>query len=341
MDLQTKARLNEGILEMTAQRYGIAREQLESLGGFESFIYAFTAPDGGQRILRLAHTARRSEQLILGEVDFINHLAAGGATVARAVPSANTRLVEPIDDGHGGAFLATAFERAPGVPPKRFGHTPALYVAWGRLLARMHAASVAYTPTDAAWRRPDHDGWASAGVEDLHTFLPADQPLVRHRHHELRAALRDLPRDAASFGLVHYDAHGGNLLVDGPADDPLLTVFDFDDCCHAWFAADIAIVLYYVLMHSDDPAAMTAQVLPDLLRGYRDVRPLDPVWLAAFPLFLKQREFDLYAVVHRSFDVASPGHADSWGARFVAKHRPRIEQGVPVVDIDFAALAGE
>ena len=57
--------------------------------------------------------------LISGEVDWINYLARGGASVAKAVDSEQGNLVEPIDDGQGGQFLATAFVRAPGGPPSQ------------------------------------------------------------------------------------------------------------------------------------------------------------------------------------------------------------------------------
>jgi amicoumacin kinase len=67
-------------------RYNIPSDKIELLDGFESFIYRFQRPDG-QFILRIGHSSRRSPDLIRGEVDWINYLAAGGALVARAILS--------------------------------------------------------------------------------------------------------------------------------------------------------------------------------------------------------------------------------------------------------------
>jgi len=55
------------------------------------------------------------------------------------------------------------------------------------------------------------------------------------------------------------------------------------------------------------------------------------------PWFLKLREIDLYAVIHRSFDVDHL--TDSWVSRFMEGRRDRIEQGVPYVEYDFPRLA--
>lgn len=118
MENEIRDRFNEEILAQARQRYGIAADQITLLDGFESFMYEY-AQDGGAFILRLGHSRRRSPEMIRGEVDWINYLAAGGAGVARAVLSANGKLVEEISDGHGGAFLATAFEKAAGGPVRQ------------------------------------------------------------------------------------------------------------------------------------------------------------------------------------------------------------------------------
>jgi Ser/Thr protein kinase RdoA (MazF antagonist) len=72
------------------------------------------------------------------------------------------------------------------------------------------------------------------------------------------------------------------------------------------------------------------------LKGYRRSNRLDPKWLKEVPYFLKMREIDLYAVIHRSFDVENL--ENQWCARFMDKRRSRIEQGIPYVDFDFETL---
>src|SRR5689334_17660522 len=116
MEQLIKDRYNDRVLQKAMECYGISREQIHLLDSFESFIHEFERGDGSY-ILRIAHSSRRNEALIQGEVDWINYLAAGGVSAARAILSKHGNLVEAIDDGQGGAFLATAFVKAQGQAP--------------------------------------------------------------------------------------------------------------------------------------------------------------------------------------------------------------------------------
>ena len=330
MEKRIRERFNDGILQSAMQRYGIAPGHIRLLDGFESFMFEFER--GAQEyILRLAHSLRRSEALILGEADWINYLVGGGASAAQAVPSARDRLVELIDDGRGGHFLATAFARAPGRPPWEVGWTPELYETYGRLLGRMHALTQHYQVPDPAWRRPE---WDDPLMLDAGRNLPASEALAIERHRQVVEHVQSLARDRASYGLIHFDAHGGNLLVDQSG---AITLFDFDDCLYSWFAYDLAIVLFYVVTGVEDPASVAGAFLPPFLRGYRRENRLDPGWLHELPWFLKLREIDLYGVIHRSFDVDNLDNP--WCARYMQDRKRRIEEAVPYLDFDLDALA--
>ena len=97
MDQLIKDRYNDTILQEAMRLYGITNDQIHSLDAFESFIYEFER-DSQAYILRIAHSFRRSESLVLGEVDWINYLAQGGVSVAKAIRSESGKLVEGIED---------------------------------------------------------------------------------------------------------------------------------------------------------------------------------------------------------------------------------------------------
>ena len=120
MEKRIKDRFNEQILGRTKRHFGIADDQIQLLDGFESFIYEFERQNQSY-ILRIGHSFRRSEPLIQGEVDWMNYLAAGGASVSKAILSEDGNLVEAIDDGRDVYFLATAFVKAAGKPPWEVG----------------------------------------------------------------------------------------------------------------------------------------------------------------------------------------------------------------------------
>jgi amicoumacin kinase len=311
------------------QRYGISNGQIRPLDAFESFIYEFKrGPDAF--ILRISHSLRRSENLIRGEVDWTNHLAAGGVSVARAVASATGQWVEPIEDGLGGQFLATAFVKAPGCSPWELW-SPELYETYGKLLGSMHALAEGYQPPHPEWKRPE---WDDEIMEFVDRYLPPSETLTRAKYQLLCDHLRSLPKGDSTYGLIHQDAHGSNLFVD---ESGAITLFDFDDCAYSWFINDIAIVLFYIVMDAEDWPAFTRQFMTHFLRGYRQEHRLDPKWLQEIPVFLKMREMELYAVMHRDFDVSDIDNA--WCARFMRDRKFKIEHEVPFIDFDFESLA--
>jgi Ser/Thr protein kinase RdoA (MazF antagonist) len=309
-------------------RFGIAENQITLLDGFESFIYEFSREDG-DFILRVGHSLRRTPELIQGEVDWINYLAAGGANVAQAILSVQGNLVERLDDRHGDQFLATAFVKAPGGHPQREDWTPEFIQHYGRVMGRIHALSKDYEPSDPSWRRTE---WDSPGNLEIAEWLPASETGVLSQFQILMRHFETLSKDRQSYGLIHQDAHAGNFYIHNGE----ITLFDFDDCVYGWFIYDIAMVLFYAAVGTQDASAFTAWFMPPFLRGYRQENTLDPVWLPEIPHFLKLREIDLYALIHRSFDVENLD--DPWCANYMHGRKARIEAGVPFIEYDWGSL---
>ena len=331
MDPKIASRFNDQILQAAMRNYNIAADQIELLDGFESFIYKFQRPDG-QFILRIGHSDRRSPNLIRGEVDWINYLAAGGASVARAILSENGNLVEPVDDNQGGEFLCTAFVHAPGKSLRRDQINDRLFRNYGHLIGKMHALAKTYQVSDPDWKRY---AWDSTENNTAERQMPAKEVIAMEKYRAVLAHLRSLPRDTESYGMIHQDAHAGNFFVD---DEFRLTLFDFDDCVYGHFIYDIAMVLFYTAMGEPDPAEYTGRFMPVFLSGYREENRLDPAWLAELPHFMKLREIDLFAAIHFSYeDGDNPDHP--WCARYMKGRREKIEGDVPFITFDWSSLA--
>ncbi len=170
-------------------------------------------------------------------------------------------------------------------------------------------------------------------MDDL-AFIPEDEREVLEHFHALHDHIQSLPTDRKSYGLIHRDAHLGNMLIDNSGK---ITLSDFDDCAYSWFVDDIAIVLFYASMWSDDAAAFTASFMPSFLRGYAHENGLAPEWLGEIGTFLKLREIELYAVIHRSFDMSNL--QDPWCAAYMNGRRERIEHGIPYIDFPLETLS--
>ncbi len=330
MEGRIKERFSDKVLSEAMQRYGIEKDRIRPLGGFESFIYEFER-GSKEYILRIGHSLRRSRSLIRGEVDWMNFLADGGTPVPRAVLSREGELVEAIDDGNGESFLATAFEKAVGRPPWEVGWTSDLFVKYGQLLGQIHALSRRYEPPEGGGSRPQ---WDDPIMQDIERNLPVTETIVVSKYRMIMEYVCTLPRDADSYGLIHFDAHEANLLID---DDGTITLFDFDDCAYGWFVYDIAVVLFYIVMGKDDIPGFTREFMCHFLRGYTQKNVLNPKWLREIPAFLKHREIDMYAVIHRSFDVSNLD--DPWCRRYMRDRKHRIEHDMPYIEFDFEHLS--
>jgi Ser/Thr protein kinase RdoA (MazF antagonist) len=291
-------------------------------------MYEFYRPQDGEFILRVGHSRRRTPEMIAGEVDWINFLARGGASVSRAILSQNGNLVEAIDDGHGEQFLATAFIKAPGGPSWETDWTPAFVQHYGRVIGRIHRLTKDYVPTDPSWQRGE---WDAPGNLEIEKWLPSSESVALQEFQTLLAHFEALTKGPDSYGLIHQDAHGGNFFVH----EGQITLFDFDDCVYGWFIYDIAMVLFYAALFKQDMAAFTAEFMQDFLGGYRLENRLEPLWLAELPYFLKLREIDLYGLILFSF---GPDDDDSWNRRYMDGRKARIDARLPFIDFDWDSL---
>ncbi len=328
MDSKIVQRFHDGILTEAARRYGVEPGKVRLLDGFESFMYELERSDG-TFILRIGHSLRRTPDLVRGEVDWINYLAAGGVGVARAILSQAGNLVELISDGQGGEFICTGFVRASGATVTRDQLTDHFYRNYGRLLGRMHALAKKYALPNPAWKRPEWDDPLNLSIEDR---LPGGESGILERYLPLKAHLVGLPRERDGYGMIHQDAHPGNFFVDN---DLRITLFDFDDCCYGHFIYDIAMALFYTSMWGKDTSEFTNHFMPAFLEGYREENRLEPAWLAELPNFLKLREIDLYAQIRFSYGDKP---LDPWPARYMLDRKEKIEAGRPYIEYEWGRL---
>lgn len=326
MEQRIRDRFNESILNQALKAYQIYADQIQELDGFESYIYAFQRKEE-EGILRISHSIRRSPDLIRGELDWINYLHQGGVGAARPLRSVDGEWVQQLDDGVGGFFLAAAFEKAPGGSHRGPEWPDRLVREYGKQIGRMHQLATTYQLSDPAWKRPE---WDDPINLEISQYLPPNNEKVKKTYQALIARIKTLPVDQAGYGLIHQDAHQGNFFV---SDMGEITFFDFDDCVYSWFVNDIALVLFYAVMGQDEPGASIKKFLTGFLPGYFSEYDLDPKWFREIPLFMKLREIDLYAVIHRSFDVEKLD--DPWCAWYLDGRKDRLEAEIPYLDFDF------
>lgn len=324
------------LLDFAAQCYGVATADLTALsGGNASQVYEFPRA-GVPGVLRIPPPDEgltpRDMRAIL---HWVRELARQGAPVAAPIPSIHGRLVETFTAA-GQTYVIVAVEKAPGVLAEQLPFTvwdDALFRRMGQVAGQLHAIAGGYIPPEPGLRRPAWDEAGNCFNEPLPEALATGW--LAERRAEVLTRLQALPQDAASYGLIHADFHAANFFIDVPTQR--ITVFDFDDCVYGWYAMDIAMFLFDMLVvypHADK-AALTARLLTHFLSGYREMRPLAPFWIHQLPLFLKLLEINLYAQVYTFY---TPEDHDSWVGKFMPGRRQRLEADAPYVALDFRQI---
>lgn len=324
MDKTIASYFTDSILESAAKEFGAVNST--KVGGFENFIYQFEK-DSNPYILRIAHSSRRPINLILAELDWIEYLYEHSVPVARPIKNTSGEFASEIDDGHGGAFVISAFEKAQGNHIRQDEMNDTLIGHWGEIIGKMQQVTKSFKPLSQSRMRQRWD------TEAMHMmdYLPKDDKEVRGRFLSIIQQIQALPENVDTFGLIHSDAHRGNFFVHNGR----ITLFDFDDSVYMGYAHDIAMPLFYVAIVP--PPGETSEELGShfwhaFMEGYSRENTLDAPTIATVPLFLKMREIMLYTVIHRSLNLAD---LRGWIAQFMDNRRDLIINDVPVIPIDF------
>ncbi len=153
----------------------------------------------------------------------------------------------------------------------------------GRLLALLHNHAARW-PLPSGFTRHAVDAEGLMGERPFWGPFWRSPALTVDQQKRFRALkekifeiLRQLPKPADSFGLIHADLHPGNVVVNGER----LHVIDFDDAGFGWHAYDVAVALKDYEAHADFSAYRDA-----LVEGYRGSREFSDEMLATIPLFM-------------------------------------------------------
>ncbi|WP_438021987.1 phosphotransferase enzyme family protein [Sorangium sp. So ce233] len=316
------APVDPAVLAAALALYGLDPATCRFLGGFESQVFEARGRDGAF-VLKLGDPGHRSRDAVEAECEWLEYLTARGVRAAPAIRAADGRHAALLGEP-GQAVCARAYVKAPGAPLSADDLTPDVAAAWGRLLGRLHAATKAYVPPSPRRRHAWHEDGDFAKTREL--LLDDEREPIGGRLERLVAELRGLPTDRDAFGLVHTDAHFGNVLRDGDA----LTLIDFDDCAYEWFASDLGIVLFYVAIDPlgpGRPPGLLRMFRDRFLDGYAQENALSARWLAEIDRFMKLRELVLYTAIRR---VGRREALDPWCRAYLERHKPRILDDRPV-----------
>ncbi len=328
MILESRKQFTEDVLERIIQSYNFKREDLTKLGGFESFIYRVKQEEQ-DLILRITHSLHRSTNEIMAELEFVNYLAGNGLSVAPAYPSPNGNLVEVfhVNDSY---FITTVFKMLEGQHLRFEDRSTEIYEQLGEMIGKMHRLTKSFSFSNTEITRKQ---WFD-DIEPLLCNIPEEKKDVLREVQSIIAEVKSLPKDEDGFGLIHSDAHFGNIFVNNGK----LSLFDFDDLKYMHFISDISIVVFYSVMSRYKDMTtndFASYIMTNFLRGYRKENKISNYWIEKIPLFLKLREVELFTVLHMSFTEEEIA-ANPWCKSYMQGRDEKILNRVPYLGYDFS-----
>jgi Ser/Thr protein kinase RdoA (MazF antagonist) len=153
----------------------------------------------------------------------------------------------------------------------------------GQLLARLHARSQCYDPpadfSVRAWEEvyaPSPESWLRSFLAEASIDGEANQ-ILQEAAAQMRTISSRLPKTRATYGLIHGDFHGDNLIFDGDT----VWIVDLEDFGWGHFLFDLTWPCALSAKHHPDADAF----LEPLLQGYESIRPLSVVEQELLPAF--------------------------------------------------------
>lgn len=286
---------NEKVVEEAKKLYNIKPDTLKSLGGFENFVYEYEY-EKEFYILRFVHSSHRDEKQVLAEIEFIDYLSKNGARVSNIAHSKNDKITERIE-AEKGYFIVSSFTKAPGTFVKKSDLTPEFWIKFGQEVGRLHRLSKTYKPVHKrqSW---DEDNFFRLAKD----YLNEEEYFIADRLNNIKETVQNLEQNIDNYGLIHTDLHFGNMFYNNGD----FTFFDFDDLAYKHYISDIAIIIYYLFFHSDNPLEERSKevnkFIKDFMKGYEKENHLEKEWFDNINIFLQMRDTIMYVVLKAGFD---------------------------------------
>ncbi len=322
MKHQIEDTLYDRAVEAVIERFHLDRTRLRKIGEYENIIYECSL-NNEDCIIRITHESHRNENLLKGELEWIDYLGDHGVPVAAPICLTNNDKIIPVNIGNA-VFLITFFTKANGHHVKSKDWSNELITLLGREIGKLHQCSRQYIPADSKIRRPE---WNDDILNPKHDNISKLQNVIKKRNEVVRQLLTMRKTDA-SYGLIHFDINFGNFKLSNQG----ITLFDFDDCCYCWFINDIAVLLVEsinVFCDTTDKRPFVRNFLEHFLNGYEQFQHIDENMMILLPLFTKLRELELYA----SLVELPTSEYYEHEKQFMVNRQHSIDNDIPFVEL--------
>ena len=250
-------------------------------GGF-NHTYQVLAKSGETYYFRAYRPMWRTLADIRCELDAMLHLQKKNYPAARPLLYQGGEPYCEIQAAEGMRYGAL-FSLAPG-EELSYEKAPAeVSYTYGKAVAAMHNALEDFSTPHQRFRK-DLVHLIDKPLVNIQPFLkhrPADWAYLQQLAEKLHQRIAALPADALEQGFCHGDLQGYHARMDT---NGTLTYYDFDCGGFGYRAYDLAVFLWCARLEEQ-----VEERWEPFLRGYQEVRSLNPLDIEAIPLFVGGR----------------------------------------------------
>lgn len=291
----------EAVVPFFVKKYGLEDYTflpVQSHEGGRNVVYLGECNKKSGVVVRISYQNDRRKEDYLAELEFVRYLAENGAGVANVISSKEGNLIEELEYETQRLFIAV-FEKAKGMQLSENGYRyregaplTEYFYNCGKTLGKIHEVSKKYQPVHSRYHFKD-----KYNREYIERLLPESLSAVKRKIAGILDELDKISKEKEVYGMVHFDYSDGNYHID--FDNGNITVYDFDNCCHAWYMYDLAELWVHGegwVMHEPDDKKrkqFMEDYLAEILKGYRTETEIDDEIVARLPLFVQATRIEL------------------------------------------------
>jgi Ser/Thr protein kinase RdoA (MazF antagonist) len=291
----------DNILPVVIEKYhlsGYTVEPINSHEGGRNVVYVCDKEGDESYILRVSYQNDRSREDYLAELEYIRYLYEHGASVSNVIVSKDGNLLEEVRYGNQTLYLCL-FEKAKGMQLAennyRYREGAPLteyFFNCGKTLGKIHQLSKEYQPVHK--RIHFSDKYNMAYIDRL---LPEHLSEVKDKIADILATLDKIGKTKDNYGMVHFDYSDGNYHID--FDNGQITVYDFDNSCHAWYMYDLAELWVHgegwIMFEPDElkRKQFMEDYFAEIVKGYRTETTIEEEMVKKLPLFVMATRIEL------------------------------------------------
>lgn len=290
----------ENILPVVIEKYRLHEytiEPLDSHEGGRNVVYVCDKEGAQSYILRVSYQNDRSREDYLAELEYVRYLYEHGASVSNVISSKTGNLLEEVRCGNQVLYLCL-FEKAKGMQLAennyRYREGAPLteyFFNCGKTLGKIHQLSKEYQPVHK--RIHFSDKFNMTYITEL---LPNELAVVKEKIAVILESLEKIEKTKENYGMVHFDYSDGNYHIN--FENGQITVYDFDNSCHAWYMYDLAELWIHgegwIMFEQDEKKRMQfmEDYFKEILKGYRTETGISDTMVNLLPLFVQANRIE-------------------------------------------------